>query len=297
MVSDVAGEGAAGSEVDPRRALWRRGSYEIVGDWLASASLTVLDAAVAARNDDADFAGARLLDVATGTGTVAIDAARRGAEVTAIDLTDELLEIARTRATAAGVDVRFAIGDFDRLDECLGQLLDVRSAEARFDVVTSSFGVMFSSDPVSTLAGLGARVSNDGLVAVTSWHPRSAFMVPDSMLALMSERPPMPDMALWTTRIGELASAAALDLVSSERGELLVPFASVAEAAEELERWAGGWTQLLEMFDANGDGAIARHLLVDHLASFADPSDVGVTLRADYQTTVLRRSRVSAASL
>ena len=94
----ASGDGRA----DPRRELWRRGSYEIVGDWLAPASLSVLDS-IGSR-----LRGLRLLDVAAGTGTVAIEAARRGAVVVGMDLTDELVDIARRRAAGVGVRLRWA---------------------------------------------------------------------------------------------------------------------------------------------------------------------------------------------
>lgn len=264
------------AEIDPRRELWRQGSYEIVGDWLAPASMSVLDRLEAVSGS---LAGRRLLDVATGTGTVAIEAARRGADVIGVDLTDELLDIARRRSVEAGVEVRFVLGDFDLLDAVLG--------EESFDAVTSSFGVMFAPDPVATLADLSRRLLDSGLLAVAAWDPEGVFMAPESMLELMPERPAMPDMGLWTTRIDDLAVAAGSRLVSRDVASLSVGFASTADAAEQLERWSGGWTQLLEMFDGLGVGADARRRFVEHLAAFARPDGAGVALDARYHTSVL----------
>lgn len=267
-----------GDDVDPRRDLWRRGSYEIVGDWLAPASLSVLDAV------DAPLAGVlagqRVLDLATGTGTVAIEAARRGAGVTGVDLTDELLEIARQRASAAGVQVRFLRGDFDQLSESLGDEV--------FDVVTSSFGVIFAPSAEATLGGLTPHVATGGLFAVAGWDPAGVFIVPESMLELLPERPNMPDMTWWTTRIEELCAATSWEVTTAEVDELHIPFESVEDAADQLERWSGGFGALLEMFDQAGVGPEARTQFVSHLGSFVEPTSDGVLLRATYFTNVLR---------
>src|SRR6266566_3325988 len=79
-------------------------------------------------------AGARLLDVACGTGVVSVTAARLGARVTGLDLTPELLEVARENASIAGVDVEWREGDVEQLP----------LADAAFDVVASQFGHMFA---------------------------------------------------------------------------------------------------------------------------------------------------------
>src|SRR5882672_9772883 len=60
-------------------------------------------------------AGQRVLDVACGTGVVAVTAARSGARVTGLDLTPELLERARENARIAGVEVEFREGDVEQL--------------------------------------------------------------------------------------------------------------------------------------------------------------------------------------
>lgn len=272
-------------DVDPRRAFWRRGSYEIVGDWLRPASVSVLRKLA---DVSGGLGGRRLLDVATGTGNVAIEAARQGAEVVGVDLTDELVEIARQRAAEAGVEVRFEIGDFDRLDDVV--------VEAEFDAITSAFGVIFAPDPPATLAGLGRLLGTGGLIGVTGWDPDGVFVVPDTLLDLLPERPAMPDMSTWTTAVGPLAEAGGFEVVSTDADELVIPFASVEDSAEQLERWSGGWAQLFEGFDALGVGHEARARLVEHLASFSMSSGGGIGLRARLHTTVLRRAPRSTTS-
>lgn len=276
MVDDSGSE----EQVDPRRALWRRGSYEIAGDWVRPASVSILDLLEEASGTS--LGGRRLLDLATGTGAVAIAAARRGASVVGVDLTDELVEVAVRRAADAGVEVRFELGDFDRLDDVIGDEV--------FDVVTSSFGVMFAPDPTATLAHLERRVPIGGLLGVTAWDPDGVLMVQEPLLELFPERPQMPDMSTWSTRISELCAGAAFEVAVTRADDLIVPFASVDDAAEQFERWSGGFAQLLETFDSLGVGDEARHRFREQLAAFSTETDSGIGLTLRYHASVLRRT-------
>jgi ubiquinone/menaquinone biosynthesis C-methylase UbiE len=80
--------------------------------------------------------GQRLLDVAAGTGNVAIRAAEAGADVVALDLTPENLEAGRRAALSRGVELEWVEGDAQALP----------FADGEFDVVTSSAGAMFAPD-------------------------------------------------------------------------------------------------------------------------------------------------------
>jgi SAM-dependent methyltransferase len=77
-----------------------------------------------------------VLDVGTGSGSLALLAARTGARVTGIDIAEDGIQRARTRAAEDGLDVHFDVGD--------AQSLPYREAE--FDAVVSSFGVIFAAD-------------------------------------------------------------------------------------------------------------------------------------------------------
>src|SRR4029079_12202930 len=95
--------------------------------------------------------GDRLLDVACGSGNVALPAARAGAVVTGVDIATNLLEQARSRAAAEGLTVRFDEGDAEKLPY----------PDASFDAVISMFGVMFAPRPELS-AGELLRVCRPG---------------------------------------------------------------------------------------------------------------------------------------
>jgi SAM-dependent methyltransferase len=105
--------------------------------------------------------GDRVLDLATGSGEVAVRAAARGAEVTGVDLAEPMLAKARKRAEEAGVHVTFDLGDVEYLPY----------EDACFDVVVSNFGLVFAPDHANVAAEL-ARVSCPGArLGFTAWKP------------------------------------------------------------------------------------------------------------------------------
>jgi len=102
--------------------------------------------------------GERFLDVATGTGEIALRAARAGATVSAMDITPRMLDIARAKPGAGAVS--FELGDAQALPY----------ASATFDVVASNFGVIFAPDR-EAVAGELARVCRPGgRLGLTTWH-------------------------------------------------------------------------------------------------------------------------------
>lgn len=105
--------------------------------------------------------GMRVLDVACGTGNLAIPAARRGAEVTGVDIASNLLEQARERAKAAGVSVTFEEGDAEQLSYADGQ----------FDLVMSMFGAMFAPRPDRVASELLRVCRKGGTIAMANWTP------------------------------------------------------------------------------------------------------------------------------
>ena len=105
--------------------------------------------------------GQRVLDVACGTGVVAVTAARRGAKVSGLDLTPVLIERARKNASIAGVDIDFVEGDAEALPY----------PDASFDVVLSQFGHIFAPRPAGVVKEMLRVLKPGGRIAFSTWPP------------------------------------------------------------------------------------------------------------------------------
>ncbi len=142
-----------------QRATWALGEYDRIADGLlASTDQTLRVARVKP--------GERVLDVATGTGITAIAARERGAQVTGMDLTPELLEVARGKAREAGYsDIDFREGDAENMP----------FADASFDVVLSTCGHMFAPDQEKVASELVRVTRPGGRVVFLAWTPEGGL--------------------------------------------------------------------------------------------------------------------------
>ncbi len=136
-------------------AMWASGSYPTVVDEVVHTLGGILVEAVDVQP------GQRVLDVAAGTGTSAIPSARRGADVVATDLTPELLAVGRAAAEAEGVELTWQTADAEALP----------FADADFDVVMSSIGVMFAPHHQLAADELVRVTRPGGTIGVLSWTP------------------------------------------------------------------------------------------------------------------------------
>ncbi len=106
-------------------------------------------------------AGQRVLDVGSGTGVVAVTAARLGATVTGSDLTPELLAQAKENAGIAGVEIAWKEADVEQLP----------FKDAEFDVVLSQFGHMFAPRPEVAVGEMLRALKPGGTIAFSTWPP------------------------------------------------------------------------------------------------------------------------------
>src|SRR5271169_3074411 len=128
-------------------------------------------------------AGERVLDVACGTGVVAITAALRGAKVAGLDLTPALIERARKNADIAGVDVEFIEGDAEALPY----------PDGSFDVVLSQYGHMFAPRPAVAVREMLRVLKKGGRIAFSTWPPEHFT---GQMFAFVARHvPPPPGVA------------------------------------------------------------------------------------------------------
>jgi SAM-dependent methyltransferase len=132
--------------------------------------------------------GMRVLDLACGTGNLAIPAAKAGAIVTGVDIATNLLEQARARAEEEGVQVQFDEGDAEELPY----------PNAAFDLVLSMYGAMFAPRPERVAAELVRVCRPGGQIAMANWTPRGFI---GQMLKTTAAHLPspagMPSPVLW----------------------------------------------------------------------------------------------------
>ena len=134
--------------------VWSVGSYERIAARLGPVQDQLTELL-------APRAGEDVLDAATGTGEVAIRAARTGARVTAIDISEPMLEKARRSADELGVPVQFDLGDVEYLPY----------DDASFDVVASNFGLVFAPDHANVAAELARVTRPGGRLGFSAWKP------------------------------------------------------------------------------------------------------------------------------
>jgi SAM-dependent methyltransferase len=106
-------------------------------------------------------AGTYVLDVACGTGNLAIPAARRGADVTGIDIAPNLIEQAKANAEREGLNAKFEVGDAEAMPYLDGS----------FDVVMTMFGAMFAPRADVTANELKRVCKGGGVIAMANWTP------------------------------------------------------------------------------------------------------------------------------
>lgn len=258
-----------------QRTMWATGDYADIARSIEAVAADVVAAAGVQ-------AGERVLDVATGTGNAALAAARRGARVTGLDLTPELLEIAQRRAAEEGLEVELLQGDAEALP----------FEDGSFDRVTSVFGAMFAPDQACAAAELLRVCKPGGTVVVTAWAPDG---VNGQMFgALGRHMPPPPEgfrpPILWGVEevVRELfAGAAAVSCeVRQARDSVRAP--SAEAWVDYLERVLGPTVLAKRALEADGRWAAARADLVALYERFNEAADGSLLAHPTYLLTVAR---------
>jgi ubiquinone/menaquinone biosynthesis C-methylase UbiE len=189
--------------------------------------------------------GEKVLDVACGSGNIAIAAARRFGEVTGLDYVPSLLETARIRAEAEG---------FPEMEWVEGDAQDLPFEDATFDVVLSSFGVMFAPDQPKAAAELLRVTKPGGRIGLCNWTPEGGV---GEMFRLTTKHAPPPfkidPPVLWGTeeRLNELLG----DGVSSmevKREFMNMKGTSAPEYLEWFRTWFGPMKTAYERLGEDG---------------------------------------------
>ena len=137
--------------------------------------------------------GTRMLDVGCGAGQIAVPAARAGALVTGVDIASNLIERARERAAAEGVDVRFDEGDAEMLPY----------PDASFDLVVSLIGAMFAPRPELVAAELLRVCRPGGRIVMANWTPEGHV---GQMFKVIGRHVPPPPLMASPLQWGDTAT-------------------------------------------------------------------------------------------
>ena len=182
--------------------------------------------------------GDKVLDVGCGTGVVAVTAARRGAQVKALDLSPVLIERARWNADTAGVAIEFTEGDAEALPY----------PDASFDIVLSQYGHMFAPRPEVAVSEMLRVLKPGGRIAFSTWPPELFIGRMFSLGGQYLPPPPgVPPVALWgdpnvvRERLGDKVT----DLVF-EREVMYVPALSPQHVRQSFETTAAPVVKLVQ---------------------------------------------------
>jgi SAM-dependent methyltransferase len=221
-------------------------------------------------------AGQRVLDVACGTGVVAITAARLGARVTGLDLTPELLERAHENSRVANVEIDWHEGDVEKLP----------FNDTAFDVVLSQYGHMFAPRPDVAIAEMLRVLKPGGTIAFSTWPPELIIGRVFTLVARYMPPPP-PGVApppLWGSPdvVRERLGTAVKDIVF-DRARMLVPALTPQHHRTTTERTAGPVLKLVESLSATDPARLAAFRR-EYEALVADYLEDNV-VRQDYLLT------------
>jgi SAM-dependent methyltransferase len=198
--------------------------------------------------------GVKALDVACGTGNISLALARRGADVTGVDIAPNLIEQARARAEAEGLKAHFDEGDAERLPY----------EDSSFDLVVTMFGAMFAPRPEKAAAELIRVCRPGGIVSMGNWTPESFT---GKMFKLTSKyAPPPPGVqppVLWgdENTVRERLREGVSDLKLTRRPVLMdFPFDEEA-VVDHFRRYFGPSQRTFESLDPERQGELKKDLV------------------------------------
>jgi ubiquinone/menaquinone biosynthesis C-methylase UbiE len=255
-----------------QQAMWASGDFAVIGTTLQIVGELLCEAADVG-------GGERVLDVAAGNGNATLAAARRFAHVTSTDYVPALLDGGRRRAEAEGLQVTFEVADAEALPY----------PDASFDVILSTFGVMFAPDHEKSSRELLRVVRPGGRIGLASWTPEGFI---GQMFRVVSKHVPPPagvkSPALWGTRdyLQTLfAGASALDHTVRD---FAFRYESPEHFVEVFRMFYGPVLKAFAALDTNGQAALETDLLT-LLRSSARTSAAGLVVPAEYLETVVTR--------
>jgi SAM-dependent methyltransferase len=252
---------------------WSSGDYAVVGTTLQIVGENLCEAL--------DLrAGSKVLDVAAGNGNVSLAAARRWCDVTATDYVPALLERARERAQADRLPITFQEADAEALPYPDGE----------FDVVFSTFGVMFTPDQERAAAELLRVCKPGGRIGLANWTPGGFIgQLFKTVGRHVSPPPGARSPARWGTRprLEELFGHGSSAIEANER-RFTFRYKSPAHLLQVFKTTYGPVLKTFAALDPAGQSALSVDLL-DLVGQFNRTSDGTVVVPSEYLEVVVTR--------
>jgi ubiquinone/menaquinone biosynthesis C-methylase UbiE len=257
-----------------QRGAWSSGDYAVVGTTLQIVGEELCEALDVR-------AGQTVIDVAAGNGNASLAAARRWCDVTATDYVPALLERARERAAAERLEIAFREADAEELP----------FEDESFDVVMSTFGVMFTPDQERAAAELVRVCRRGGRIGLANWTP-DGFI--GQLFKTLGKVVPPPtgvrSPALWGTRarIDELFGKHASEIRTAPR-EFVFRYRSPAHWIHVFKSYYGPLLKAFASLDAAAQAALERDVS-QLIARFNRSRDGTMVVPSEYLEVVVTRA-------
>jgi SAM-dependent methyltransferase len=230
-----------------QQGAWSSGDYAVVGTTLQIVGEQLCEALDI-------HSGQKVLDVAAGNGNITLAAARRWCDVVSTDYVPSLLKSGRLRAAAEGLSVEFKEADAEALP----------FANASFDAVVSTFGVMFTPNQDKAAAELLRVCKSGGKIGLANWTPEGFI---GQLFKTLGKYLPPPagakSPALWGTeaRIKEMFGASAVS-IKAERLNFNFRYRSPGHFLEVFRNYYGPMLKAFAALDATNQQGLRNDLLV-----------------------------------
>ena len=224
--------------------------------------------------------GSKVLDVAAGNGNATLAAARRWCDVTSTDYVSALLERGRERAAAEHLSVDFREADAEALP----------FSDASFDVVVSTFGVMFTPDQDKAAAELLRVCKPGGKIGLANWTPLGFI---GQVFGTLGKYLPPPagvkSPALWGTRarLDEMFAGEASEIVAEPR-MFVFRYRSPEHWLDVFKTFYGPMLKAFAALEPNAQAALARDLLA-LVGEFNRAGDGTVAVHSEYLEVVVTK--------
>jgi SAM-dependent methyltransferase len=256
-----------------QKTAWSAGDYAVVGTTLQIVGETLCEAL--------DLrAGERVLDVAAGNGNATLAAARRWCDVVSTDYVGALLERGKARASAEGLDVRFEEADAENLPY----------ADASFDVVLSTFGVMFTPNQERAASELARVCKPGGQIGLANWTP-AGFI--GQLFKVIGRYVPPPagvqPPSLWGTeeRLRELFGERIATL-GTTRQNFVFRYRTPQHWLDTFRTYYGPVQKAFDAVDAARQESLAADL-IQLVQQFNRASDGAMLVPSEYLEIVIKR--------